>query len=920
MPRHVFTIAWMATLLSGVASAQVRPAPAADSQPAAIERVTSVEGVTQYRLGNGLQVLLIPDPAQTTTLVNMVYSVGSRQEGYGSTGAAHLLEHMMFKGTPTHPDIPGEMTAHGAHASAGTSYDSTSYSTSFAASNDTLAWALALEADRMINSTLVAKDLDSEMTVVRNEFERDENNPLRVLKKRVRSAAYLWHNYGNALIGARSDLEQIPIERLRAFYRTWYQPNNATLIVAGSFDQAATLTMIGESFGSIPRPARTLPEPYTREPTQDGERKVVLRRAGEGGAVMAAYHVPAGAHPDFAALRILSQVLADAPGGRLYRALVETGKAVAVQQGSINPPLHDPFLLWMVARVRDAAALVPVRDIMVRTMEGVAADPPTDTETERARARLLKSLSLTLRSAQRTAHALGGWIAAGDWRLLFLYRDRLREVTPEDVRRVAASYLRPSNRTVGLFVPDDKPQRAAIPPTPDITALVRGYSGDPTYTAGEPFEASPGNIEAHTTRLRVGGLEVALLPRQTRAHAVSAQLTLRFGDPHNLEGTAAVGMLAAGMLMRGTARHTRQAIEDELNRRQSSVLVLGEAGTLTASVGTTRDHLAAVLELLAEILQRPSFPASEFELLKRSRLAELEQQRGEPQPAANRALRRHLQPYAAGDPRYVPSLDEEIAAVQAVTLQQVRQFHARFHGASHGELALVGDFDADQVGAQLDTLFGDWDSRAAYMRLPCPYRAAPAAEQVLQTPDKTSAVFLAGANLDLGEDDPDYPALLMAGELLGGGFMNSRLTQRLRQRDGLSYGVGASFRAGTGGRCGRFNTSAIAAPENIGKVEAAFQEEIARALRDGFSAAELDAARTGWLQQRRLARTGAGGQAQLLASRMARGRTLAWDAGFEDRMRALTADQVTVALRRHMELARLSVVKAGDFVAQPPTE
>ncbi|NDU92621.1 MAG: insulinase family protein, partial [Ferrovum sp.] len=249
--------------------------------PAGVSQVTQVEGVTEYRLANGMQILLAPDPGKPTTTVNVTYRVGSRMESYGETGMAHLLEHLMFKGTPQHKDITAELTRRGMRPNGTTWFDRTNYFESFAASQTNLDWALRMEADRMVHSFIARKDLDSEMTVVRNEMESGENEPSEVLMDKVMAAAYQWHNYGKSTIGARSDVENVSIPRLQAFYRKYYQPDNATLVVAGSFDQAKTLALIAGVFGKIPKPERVIEPTYTLDPVQDGERLVTLRRVGD---------------------------------------------------------------------------------------------------------------------------------------------------------------------------------------------------------------------------------------------------------------------------------------------------------------------------------------------------------------------------------------------------------------------------------------------------------------------------------------------------------------------------------------------------------------------------------------------------------------------------------------------------------------
>src|SRR5919202_495728 len=582
------------------------PQQAAAALPAGVERVTSVEGITEYRLRNGLRVLMFPDQTKQTITVNITYLVGSAREGYGETGMAHLLEHMVFKGTPRHPNIPQELTAHGARPNGTTSTERTNYFETFAATDENLNWALDLEADRMVNSFIAKKDLDSEMTVVRNEFEMGENSPFNVLLERVMATAYLWHNYGKSTIGARSDIENVPIERLQRFYHTYYQPDNAVLLIAGKFDEAKTLGLVDKYFSPVPRPTRTIQKIYTQEPTQDGERMVTLRRVGDTQVVEAVYHVPSGAHPDFAAVDILAQVLGDTPSGRLHKALVESKKASSVF--GFDFQWHDPTLAVFGAEVRQGDSLDAARDALLETVEGVASNPPTKEEVERARAQLLKQIELAMNNSDQVGLILSEFIGAGDWRLFFLHRDRLRKVTPEEVAQAAAKYFKPSNRTLGLFVPTPKPDRAEIPPPPDLAAALKDYRGDTAVAAREAFDPSPANIESRTTREEAGGLKLALLPKRTRGGKVVAQMTLRYGDERSLMNRSTAAGLAGQMLMRGTTKHTRQQIQDELDRLKARASVTGGATQAGVSVETTREKLPAVMRLVAEVPRQPSLP------------------------------------------------------------------------------------------------------------------------------------------------------------------------------------------------------------------------------------------------------------------------------------------------------------------------
>jgi zinc protease len=901
-------------LLVAVAAAPARGLAAqGPALPPGVERVTSVEGITEYRLPNGLRVLLFPDQTKQTVTVNMTYLVGSRHEDYGETGMAHLLEHLLFKGSPKHTNIPQELTQHGAFPNGSTDFDRTNYFETFSATDENLDWALDLEADRMVNSFVARKDLDSEMTVVRNEFESGENSPFGVLIERVASTAFLWHNYGKSTIGARSDIENVPIDRLQAFYRKYYQPDNAALLVAGKFDPAKTLALVAQKFGQIPKPERVLPTIYTVEPVQDGERTVTVRRTGDTQLVFAAYHVPAGSHTDFAAIKVMSRIVGDnSPSGRLHKALVDPGKATSVFGFTFQQ--HDPGLVLFGAEVRKEQSLDAAREALLQTVESFATAPPTDEEVARAKTSMLKNVDLTLNDANRVGLTLSEWLAMGDWRLFFLDRDRTKAVTAADVQRVATTYFKTSNRTVGLFVPVEKPDRSEIPPTPDVAALVKDYKGEAAVAEGEAFDPSPANILSRTTTADVpGGLKITFLPKKTRGGAVFANLAVHFGDEKSLTNRSTAAEFAGSMLMRGTAKHTRQQIRDEFDRLKARAFVFGGADQAFASIETTRANLPDTLRLVAEILREPVFPKEEFDQLKQEQLAGLESSKTEPDYIANITLARHMNPYPKGDVRYIETIDEQVEEINALTLDEVKKFYTDFYGASNAELTVVGDFDPNEIQQLAASLFGSWKSPRPYTRVPQTYFDVAPLNKSFETPDKANASFAAALAMPIRDDDPDYPALVLGNYLIGGGFLNSRLASRIRQKEGLSYGVGSSLGASALDKRGVFQAFAIYAPQNVDKLETAFREEIERALKDGFTAEEVAAAKSGYLQSRQVSRAQDSGLAGRLNNYRFIGRTMQWDADFEKKISALTPDEIVAALRRHIDPSKLVIVKAGDF-------
>ncbi len=880
--------------------------------PKGVQKVTSVEGITEYRLENGLKVLLFPDPSKPTITVNVTYLVGSRHEGYGETGMAHLLEHLVFKGTPRHPNIPQELTEHGARPNGTTWYDRTNYFETFSATEENLKWALDLEADRMVNSFIAKKDLDSEFSVVRNEFESGENDPFRVLMQRVADVAYSWHNYGKSTIGNRSDIERVPIENLQAFYRKYYQPDNAVLLVAGKFEEAETLVLVNDYFGKIPKPERVLPKTYTTEPTQDGERFVEVRRVGDVQLAMTTYHIAPGAHEDFVPTAVLTELLTAEPNGRIYKNLVGTQKASSQFGHAFQ--LHDPGYVLFGIEVLKEKSLEEARTALIATLDSVAVIKPTAEDVERAKATLLKNWDLQFRNSERVGLGISEYIAFGDWRLAFLTRDRIRKVTPDDVYRVAQHYFKPSNRTVGLFIPEADPVRAEVPEKPDVDELLKDYKGEALVAQGEAFDPSPENIESRTAKIeKPGSIEMALLPKLTRGNVVAARLTFRYGDEKSLQQKGALPSLTGSMLDKGTTSRTRQEIKDAFDRLNARVSIGGSANQANVSIETIRDNLPEVIRIVADILKNPAFKADEFEKLKQEEIAAIESQRSEPQAIAITEFRRRITPFPKGDPRYVATFDEDLEDIRNAGIEGVQQFYKDFYGASDATVSVVGDFDKDAVEKVIAAEFGSWKSPQPFQRLASPFVAVKAETKAFETPDKANAMFVAGFPVAVQDTDPDYPALIMGNYMLGGGFLNSRLATRIRQKEGLSYGVGSQFSASSLDKNGTFMSYAIYAPENAEKLEQAFREEIERVLTEGFTDEELKAAKSGYLQSRQVSRAQDAALAGMLNNNLYLNRTLSWDSDFEKKVEGLTPAAIKAAFNKHISYDKMVIMKAGEF-------
>ena len=878
-----------------------------------LKPTTTVEGISQYELDNGLKVLLFPDNSSQTITVNITYLVGSRHEGYGEKGMAHLLEHLLFKGTPNHPDIPKELSAHGARPNGTTWYDRTNYFETFNATDENLEWALDLEADRMVNSYVAQKDLESEFSVVRNEFERGENSPGRVLMEKVTNAAFQWHNYGNSTIGNRSDIEREPIENLKAFYKKFYRPDNAVLMVTGKFETDRVLELVQQKFGSIKAPEQPLRDSHTEEPEQDGERFVNVSRVGDLQIVSALYHTPAGADPDYSAMAIVEQVLTDTPSGRLYKKLIEPQKASSLW--SFSPFTKEPGFLYINVDVPSDKSAEEVEQLLRETLDGL--QPISQEELDRAKANLLKQMDEINRNSNYLGTYMSEFIGAGDWRLSFIHRDRVEAMDLDAVNAAMNKYLIPSNRTIGRFVPTEDPQRVSIPHPQNVDVLVAQYKGRESKGTGEAFDVSYDNIQK---RLEKGTLfdavEYGFIEKDNRGETVVVNFSMRNGDVNSLADQGVVPSFTAAMLDKGTDSKSRQQIQDELSRLKSSLRISARNGNVYARVESTKEHLMGTLELLADLLKNPAFDAEELEKMKTERLAGIELNRSEPGYLASKRASELNNPYPKGHPLHSMGIDEEIQAIKAVSRQDLVDFHKKFYGLGRSTLVIIGTFDSDKVKSYMEANFKGFDSRVDYAQIKDPYHANKAVNENILTPDKKNAVTYGTLAVEMSQYDPDYPAMLVAGEVLGGGFLNSRFAERLRQKDGVSYGVGANFSADSdaGDRNSSIFLYAIYNPDNLEKVQTGFAEELDRFIAQGITQEELTNAVNGWVQGESVSRAKDNELSSLINNNLYYHRDLDFQKNLEAKMKSLTKEVVDRAIKKYIRpLSEWTVINGGDF-------
>ncbi|MDA9840585.1 insulinase family protein, partial [Rubripirellula sp.] len=822
----------------------------------------------------------------------------------------------LFKGTPTHPDIPKALKDRGAGRSMnGTTWmDRTNYYETLPATGDNLEFAIRLEADRLLNSNIRGEDLESEMTVVRNEFERSENSPFQVMLQRMQGAAYEWHNYGKTTIGNRSDIERVPVVKLRQFYRKYYRPDNVMVIVAGKFEADEALGHLQNYFGTLAIPETPIDPTYTTEPAQDGERTVVVRRVGETQLVGAAYHIPAGSHPDYAAAKALVYILGDEPNGRLYQQLVEQGVASSVYANSYA--FTEPGLLFSLAEVPSDGSLESARTALIDAMEKSFVDQPvTDKEVQRAIQQILKQRELSASNTDRIAVSLSDWAAQGDWRLYFLFRDYIENLTTEQVQAVAEKYFLRNNRTVGLFIPSEKSERVQIPEAPDLAQMLEGYKGREAVSAGEQIDPDPIAIEKRTYRGDLtAGIRYAMLPKKTRGETVTLSVTLRFGNEESLRGKVGETELLGIMMARGTKSLDYSAIEDEKVRLRLQMSVSSTIGLLQISAKTKREFLPEVVALIGDVIKNPRFDRSELEVIRRQIVTSLEQSSTDPTSLSRRSVDRRLSPYPDGHVLAVQSIEEEIAMYRGVTVEGIAELHQQFIGNQAGEVTAVGQFDVEELKALLVEATKDLEADEAYVRVDRPaHPDVPGSIDAIETPDKENAVYRASLQVNLSDSDPEFAALELGNFILGGGSLSSRLGNRVRQQEGLSYGIASYTLPRSKDNRVDFIVAAITNPGQKDRLVTVINEELDKIRSEGITETELSEAKAAYLQAARVRRSDDSALNQELLGSLFNDRTLQHVADHEVNISNATVESVNAAIKKYIDPQKLVIGVAGDF-------
>jgi zinc protease len=892
--------------------------------------VKTVGSIDEYTLtSNGLQVLLMPEHSNPTLTFMVTYRVGSRNEVTGTTGATHLLEHLMFKGSKNHTRAMGNnvdqlLERTGALYNATTWLDRTNYYANMGSEH--LGTVMNMEADRMRNLLLREDDRKPEMTVVRNEFERGENNPVQALYKEIYQTAFVAHPYHHSTIGHRSDIEKVSIEKLRAFYDTFYWPNNATITIIGDFEPAKALEMVKKSFGVYPHSPKPIPDMYTEEPKQDGARRLVIKRPGQLGVVAVAHKVPPATSADFAAVQLMSAVLTDGKNSRLYKAITNKNLSTGVE-GELGI-FHDTSMHIVFAPLAPGAKPDEVEAIIVQEIERLKKNGVTETELKAAAAKVAADSAFKLDGSFGIAGNINEYIAAGDWTLFYGLDEATKKVTVADIQRVANKYLLEDSSTTGWFIPTADGAAAggasAKAGLKDSHSDGPYYYRDPRLNVGQPTMANAtgaavggsaaaapatgSKLAANVKRSTVAGIDVLAYPMGVK-DVVTLRGSLPAGRALGAGGNPAIPTLTGMLLDQGTQTQDKFAIAEKLEAVGASINFRVGTDVLDISARALKKDVPMVLGLIAEQLRTPAFSAEEFAKAKKQMAGNIKRSLESTDFRAADAFGRAV--YPAGHPNRSVAPDDMLAAIEAATLDDVLAFHKANYGPAGMKLVLVGDLDVPALNAEITRSFGGWTGGKAVVRAAKPANPVAGGVQDVVMDGKTSVSVVWGQPSGLRYNDADYQALRLATAILGSGF-TGRLMANVRDKEGLTYDA----RAVMGNDMfndGDWRMSATFAPDLLDKGIASAQRQLKLWFDAGATPTEISARKSNLIGSFKVGLATTGGMAENLIAAVSRGYDVTWLDDFPVKVNALSNEQVNGAIKKYLKPESMVMVKAGTF-------
>jgi zinc protease len=894
-------------------------------------------GITEFALRNGLRVLIKPDHTISSAIVMTVYRVGSRNEGAGEEGGAHLFEHLAFKGSRRFNPAKGNnlddiFKEIGGQVNAYTSDDQTVYHVKVPAEHVEV--ALAIDADRMRFLHIRGSDKETEMPVVRQEMDQGENDPSQALWKLLMQTAFREHPYHHDTIGSASAVENVSIPTLKAFFDTYYWPNNATVIVMGNVEIEATLAMVQKHFGRLDRSPKPIPPVYVSEPNQEGERRFEIVRNGDLARISVGYHVPEASHPDIIPVQVLAHVLGGSSKrtSRLYKALVETGMVSSCYAYAAER--HDPTLLVLNATVNDGIAVAQVERVFHAEIDRLISGTVSEEELSQVKTANRKGTTLALADTFSLAYMIARAEGHSDWTSIVQYDDKYDAVTAEDIQRVAARYLRKSNRTVGVFTPRTDDHDADFPSVTQETVAITASAtkktkkAKPAAKTSKPRRAPDPDVIPKTldrmrgrvphrqpissriaTRVLANGLTVNVLTEKQGCGVVAVNASIRSGNIFD-GAKANLSDVVADMLTRGSSRFSKEALAAELSDLGISSGLYFQVRPYSTGVNqkVTKADTDRYLSLLSDLIRNPLFAQSELDQVKTEWTARYKRETNSPRSMAVRKMYETVY-----DPSHVlnqGSIEKFQTDLDSMTVGDLADFHGKRLVPDATSITFVGDIAPEEAFALVEAHFGEWQSAKAEAIVVPPAAVTEGRTVVHQMKDKPAISIVLAAPTPLTRASSDYAAARIAFQILGGDTLTARLGKRVREQLGLTYGIVARFGELAYGYS-PLQVSMSVMQKNITLALAETNAILARIVEEGVTLRELKTQVNCESGTHQVTLSSLQAIARQIAESIESGISLDEIDTYPDRLAALTVDEVNAAVKKYLDPQKLVTVIAG---------
>ena len=866
------------------------------------EYVKESGGIKEYKMtSNNLRVLLKKDKSAPVATFMVTYEVGSRNEAIGYTGSTHLLEHLMFKGSRKFNTTKGNsvfqtLQSLGARMNATTWLDRTNY---FAVlPSEHLESLIEIEADRMRNAWIKEEDRQSEMTVVRNEFERGQNSPSGVLDEHIWATAYHAHPYHHSTIGWKEDIENVSIERLKEFYDTFYWPNNATAIAIGDFEEKDALAMIKKHFGKIRKSTKPIPEVYTAEPEQEGIRTVTLKRAGQQGIVGVAHKTPSATNKDAAAFMVLSSILSSGKNSRFYKNITDKGLTTSIYIW--DSLFKDPGLFTVYANLSPDVKHKTVESLIIQEYEKIKTDGVTEAEVKKAQAQLVAAMKFSQDGSYAIASGLNEAIASGDWTLYTTYSEKIKNVTKEDVQRVVVEYFKEDLSTVGYFIPKNKGAQGerAITSAKELEKIKKKY-----ITGAEEESLSSKIVQSEP----ISGVRLFSLERGSGV--VTMQGSFLGGDVYSNENRRVSDMVAS-MLDQGTKNMSKFEISEKLESVGARLNFFNGQARVGFSGKFLEEDTEMVFEIMADQIKNPLFSEQELEKVKKRAIAGYKRSK---ESTRGNAMNNMLEAFYGKDHQNSPTNpDQAIEDIKKITAQNLEEYHRKNYGTGSMVIVVVGDIKHQELEKMVKESFGGWKKSPLNTKKEERVASKKAGKVYLTMQDKTSTDFLVGTALEIDRYHPDYLPLYLGTHTLGGNF-SARLMQTVRVKEGLTYGINSSLSGFGNGNDGYWMVGGTFAPQLLSKGESSTLREVKLWLEKGITQKELDVTKSTLTGGFQVGFDTTGGLASGILSAVVTHNSLEYLDSYPEQVKKITLDQVNEAIKKYITLDGLYRVAAGSI-------